>query len=812
MPARHVFDSPCPSARRPARLARFALAATLALGGGVAVAQTTPAPTAAAVYDIPAGPLAEALARFAQRAGVSLAIDADKVKGLRTPGLRGTYGVDEGFKLLLRGSGQAIGKSSAGYVLVPAAAPAAAVPAQPQSPAPDSATTLPQVKVTGTREGALPAPFAGGKVARGANIGALGNVDFLDTPMSIVAFTSEFRDDTQALSVSDMLKYSVSAQTPQAGPTTTTDVVYVRGFNIGSFDGTLLGLPGLLARMPPVEAVERVELVLGANSFINGQPASVGGNINVVPKRAGEEPLARVGLTYRTESIFGSTVDVGQRFGPDNALGIRVNAGYSDGDTEYENGKRRVFARALAIDHRSATTRVSFDYMGAERRLPAESWFILAPGVSVPDADRANRDFRQPWTFYKDIWDTAVLKGEWDIAPDWTVSAAYGRMWSKLERLNQVYELTSDDGSISDIASWGGTLGHARLRSTVQSSDVSVRGEVVTGPLKHELRMGYNNYGSRTNYNGGMAYPNPSNIYSPIDYPEPPIGSPTLSTDSGPRVRNTGLFLSDQISMFDDRLRVMLGARRAHYAGEQSKKKWSPAYGVLFKVQPTVSVYANRLQALEPGFQVDQDPAFYANAGEVLAPLAANQTELGVKAEFGKLGLTAAVFEIDKPSYFRDPTTRILGANGRQVNRGVELSLFGEATTGLRLYSSATYLDPKLTKNEDPAIDGNTAPSVSRVLATVHADWDIPGVEGLALLGAVSYNGRAFFDSANSQSLKAWTRADSGVRYRTTLSGKQAVFRLTVDNLLGKKYFVAERETLYLAPGRTIGASMTLDL
>src|SRR5690606_22631392 len=117
-------------------------------------------------------------------------------------------------------------------------------------------------------------------------------------------------------------------------------------FNVGAYDGTFDGLPGLLGRMPPVEAVERVELLLGANAFANGQPSSVGGNINIVPKRAGEEPLYRVGVNYRTKNILGTTVDAGRRFGEDKAFGIRVNASYADGQTELEDGQRRAFSRA----------------------------------------------------------------------------------------------------------------------------------------------------------------------------------------------------------------------------------------------------------------------------------------------------------------------------------------------------------------------------------------------------------------------------------------------------------------------------------
>ncbi len=811
MPSLLPAHFPDPAACRT-RLRAAALAAHLACGAALFAAAPPAAVAQAAAparaYDVPAGPLADALNRFAQQAGVSIVVDAARVQGLRAPALKGRYGVEEGFGRLLHGSGFVLGTSSAGYVLLPApsvAAPAAAPAAGP------AASTLPPVHVTATAERAgPPRAYAGGQVARGARVGVLGEGDYMDVPVSIVAFTSEFRDDTQALSVSDMLKYSVSAQTPQAGAVPTTDVIYVRGFNIGSYDGTFLGLPGLLGRMPPVEAVERVELLLGASAFANGQPASVGGTINIVPKRAGAEPLVRVGVSYRSESILGTSIDAGRRFGEGGAFGLRVNAAYADGDTELEDGRRRAFSRAIALDWQGARVRASLDYMGNDRRLPAEAWFVVNPGVRVPDARRASRDFRQPWTVYEDTWETVVARGEWDVAEQWTLSGAWGRMWTKVERFSQVSEITDDAGSMVDA--WGGTLAHSKQRRIVHAGELMLRGEFATGPLTHRARIGYSRVGSNSAYAavGSTAYPFASNIYAPVDYPRPALGTPVLPDDA-PEWRNTGVFASDEIGLMDDRLRVLLGARQVRYwtPAEDDKKKWSPAFGVLFKLRPTLTVYANRLESLEPGFRVEA-PA--ANAGTVLPPLPADQTEIGLKADFGRLGFTAALFQIDKPSYFLDTGTGIVGANGRQVNRGLELSVFGEATPRLRLYGSMTFIDPKLRKTEAGLYDGKTATSAARFMANLRADWDVPGVPGLALLGGVSHSGRIHNDDDNTQTLPAWTRLDAGLRYRSALLGKPAVWRLTVDNLLDRKYFVSERGTIYLAPARTMGASVTLDL
>ncbi|KAB2910802.1 MAG: TonB-dependent receptor, partial [Dechloromonas sp.] len=85
------------------------LAATLP---GVAHAQ------ASRQYDIPAGPLDAALNSFAVQAGVSLAIDAEKLKGLRSAGLKGNYAIDSGFAALLHNTDYSVARTASGYILV----------------------------------------------------------------------------------------------------------------------------------------------------------------------------------------------------------------------------------------------------------------------------------------------------------------------------------------------------------------------------------------------------------------------------------------------------------------------------------------------------------------------------------------------------------------------------------------------------------------------------------------------------------------------------------------------------------------------
>lgn len=98
------------------------LSLPLCLGTLGASAQSEPpAAVAARHYDIPAGPLAAALTRFAADAGIALSVDATLVAGLHSPGIRGTHELAPGFAALLRGTGLEAARAADGqWTLRPA--------------------------------------------------------------------------------------------------------------------------------------------------------------------------------------------------------------------------------------------------------------------------------------------------------------------------------------------------------------------------------------------------------------------------------------------------------------------------------------------------------------------------------------------------------------------------------------------------------------------------------------------------------------------------------------------------------------------
>jgi iron complex outermembrane receptor protein len=92
-----------------------------------------------------------------------------------------------------------------------------------------------------------------------------------------------------------------------------------------------------------------------------GPSGSIGGAINIVTKRADDEPLTRLTALYQSKSQFGVAADVGRRFGDEGQWGIRVNGMYRDGQTGIAHGNQSQGNGAVALDYRGTKLRWSFD-------------------------------------------------------------------------------------------------------------------------------------------------------------------------------------------------------------------------------------------------------------------------------------------------------------------------------------------------------------------------------------------------------------------------------------------------------------------
>jgi len=762
------------------------------------------------VFNIAGGSMDQVLNTYARQTGILLVIDASLTQGKQSRGLHGQYDVLPGLNAILSGSGlQAVVQDNGSYKLQKAVQPPAASGA---------VETLPEVMVSTARVAADRSTYAGKQVARDGRAGILGQRDFLDVPFNVTNYTSGVIADQQARSIGDVLQNDPSVRQTSARTNINEDFS-IRGFTVASQDIALNGMYGLMPYFRvPVEMAERVEVLKGPSALLNGMPPSgnVGGSINIVPKRAGDEALSRFGVTYMSDSVYGGTADLGRRFGENNEFGVRLNGMYRKGDTALDQQKLEEFMGSLALDYRGERLRVTADFINQQETInKVVRQFTVGAGLTkMPGAPDSQLNY--PGYGHSQMKDRSmVLRGEYDVTDAVMVYAGVGSRNSQMDAVAGNPSLTSASGNYSSMAMW------QLFEVKSESFEAGSRIKFDTGPVGHQVSLGATKVSQNTNIHFVAVSGNINgNIFAPVYIDTPSTSGLSDNTVKYNTMTLTSYALADTLSFLDDKLQVTLGAR--HQSVEQQsynfvtgaksgpgydKGALTPVAGVVFKPQESVSVYANYIEGLSQG-QI-AGPTL-DNRGQVFSPFKTKQKEVGVKVDWGRIATTVSVFEIERPS--ATTVNNRLSVNGEQRNRGVEFNVMGEVTDRVRVLGGAAYTQGKLVKNADGDLNGNTAIGVPDWQMSVGSEWDPLAVNGLTLTSRVIYTSKQYVDQANNLSIPSITRFDIGARYKTVLNATPVTLRANIENLFNRDYWNTSNEGyIYLGMPRTLLLSATAD-
>lgn len=681
----------------------------------------------------------------------------------------------------------------------------------------DTAPTLQKITVTGKAETPLKPAYAGGQIARGGSLGLLGQQDTMDVPFSTTNFTSELIQNLQARTIADVVVNDASVRMT-TGSNGFDDTFQIRGYAVSATDVGFNGLYGLISQnRVPTQLVERAELLKGPGALVNGisPSGSVGGGINVVTKRAGDVPLTRLTTEYVGRKNLSQAIDVGRRFGPDNAWGVRVNALVRGGEASIDEGNAQTGLGAVALDYNGGALRWSLDAIYQEDNTdnfrPQISLDSVGTIAAPPDA----RSNWYPGTSLTQRDKTIATRVEYDVTDELTAYASLGyRDGMNDQSFPRSTTAVQSNGDFTVQNTWYDSY------TETYSGNAGLTWRFATAGVGHTLSVGV----SGLQQDSGNAYipggSAASNIYNPA--PLPAITAPRTEPVKSSGRTLSSFAIADTLSLDNGRWLVTLGARdqtvRSHSynaAGAQTASydasAITPIGAVVFKPVDKVSVYASYTAGLTAGQTVSRtaSPA-YSNAGVDLDPYKSEQYEAGVKADWGTITTTAAVYQLSRPSAIRNGANA-LAYDGEQRNRGLELSAYGEVLRGLRGTASMAFIDPKLTKTQGGVNEGNDAAGVPDLTASVGADWDTPWVPGLAVNGRVLYTSGAYLNASNTQKFDAWTRVDLGARYKATIAGTPVTFRGNVENLFDKTYWLTTGTYVAVGSPRTLVLSAAID-
>ena len=621
-------------------------------------------------FSIPVGLLGQALNAFAASAGVELTVDSSLLQGRSSSGPSGSYSVAEGFAELLRGQGlRALREANGSYTLGRDRNAAAPV---------DGGVLMPAVTVRAQAQQA-PEAYAGGQVSTGGRMGLLGDKDFMETPFNTISYTEKFIADRQARDITDV----ISAADPTVFSTGMTGIISenysIRGFSSSIGDVTFGGLFGVAPfyRASP-EMFERVDVLKGPSALLNGMPpgGSVGGTVNLVPKRAGDEPLTRLTTSFMSDAQLGAHIDLGRRFGERKQFGIRFNGVLRDGDGAVNHQEKETRLASLGLDWRGDRARLSADLYSSEDRTDGLNRGInLAAGLPVPRPPKADTLLNPSWAFYDTKDKGAMVRGELDLGDRVTAYAAVGtsktRYRSTGAYLIQVFNTAGD---------YRTNLADLGFEMDKKSAEAGLKGKFNTAGVGHQWALNATYY-THTDKQFGrrnvLAQDWITNIYHPIWGPATSFNAPPISRTE---LRLTSIGVADTLSFAQDRVQLTLGLRRQQVLSDTfnvatgartaryDEGATTPAAALLVKASERVSVYANYIEGLSQGATA---PMTAANAGEVFV-LQVLAKELGLKLDLGDFAHTFSLCEIQRPNGYTDPVSNVFSFGGeQQTGRGM---------------------------------------------------------------------------------------------------------------------------------------------
>jgi iron complex outermembrane receptor protein len=720
------------------------------------------------------------------------------------------------------------------FVVPMAVLPTASAQVTEATQSTDQSATLPAVTVKANDESSdTGKTYAGGKVRNGGNVGLLGDQDGKNVPFSVTSYTSKAIQDQQAQTLAQVLANDPAVRTG-LGYGTFADSFVIRGFTLSGDAVSYDGLYGILPRqIAATEAFDRVEILKGSSAFLNGvspDGSGLGGSINAVPKRATDAPISQVTFDYTGSSRLGTHLDLGRRFGPENQIGLRINAVARDGEGSIDNQGNYQRLLSIGTDYRGDKLRLSFDFnYQKESVAQGRSSVLVTSAGGMPAAPSASSNYAQAWnnSLLEDTF--GVVRAEYDFSDAVTGYAAVGAHHANEYGVYSNPTVTSSGtGTASSMAT--------SYKTDTLSAETGFRAKFDTGFVKHQANIGFSAYQQST-YSGysytlssfATSLSNPTAV-SPLAMGLSDFAGGTSLSDPGitGRVTMHSFAISDTLSVLNDTVLLTVGLRhqdilqKGYSGGIQSSVEDtsanSPAVGIVFKPVQDVSLYANHIEGLSLGSTsgTTYNSLPVSNSSQVFAPFKTKQNEVGVKWDHGTLGASLALFQIKKPTaiYVNNGTSYTYSVNGEQTNRGVEVALYGDPIKGVHLNGGYSFIDAKLSKTQDGTNDGKYATGVAKSQFNLNSEWEVPGVSNAVLMARYIYTAKEYADNANTLVVPSWSRIDLGARYGFKYDTQNVTLRAFIENITNKAYWVASSQyenTLTLGNPRTFKVSATID-
>ncbi|WP_241509627.1 TonB-dependent siderophore receptor [Pseudomonas ovata] len=808
----------------PIRLATLTTALGVAFMPVQVQAQDPSAVTASArSYSIAPAPLGEALNQFARQAGITLSATPAQTTGLQSPGLQGSYSVEQALAILLGGSAlQAVSPDGNSYVLTRMQSEALALP-----------TTDIRGFALGNALGSVE-----GYNATHSQIATKTSTAVLETSQSVSVVTRQQMDDQGAQTVAQAMRYTPGVLTNPYGATHRYDYVALRGFNDGSVDNIYLdglksmGDSGTYSTMQvDPYFLERVDILKGPSSVLYGR-SSPGGLVALTSKKPLFTPYHQIQATVGTQGQRGLGFDFSGPVDDDKRVAYRLTGLVDRSDTQFDHveEKRYALAPTVSIDFTEDTSLTLQAYLqrdpegGYHSGVPADGSLHKRNGRRIsehffdgePGVDSFSRD-QQAFSY----------QFEHRFNDVFTARQNFRYQESSVE-LDQVYGYgwtTPTSNELNRYYSHGDERLHAFIIDNMLQADF------FTGTARHTLLFGADYQRRKTVVDWTSGAVTPLNGFDPV------YGSAAISyydpTRYLRRLEQTGVYAQDLIEW--NQWRFSLGVRhdwvetsdenRLAEAGrpegterQDKRTKTTGRAGVLYLFDNGLAPYLSYSESFNPNSYSD-------SAGNPLAPTDGKQWEAGLKYQPPGTDdlFTASVFRIDQENLASKlPQENFYRPIGAVRSQGLELEAHLQLNDNFKLLGSYTLTDIEYSKSMPSTLStpgniienkGHSPTQAPRHMASLWGDYafNSGALDGLRLGAGVRYVGSSWADAENTLKVPSYTLYDASVGYDLGKVGLKGVdVRVNANNLTNESYVASCASLSYCYVGEERNVSATL--
>jgi len=239
-------------------------------------------------------------------------------------------------------------------------------------------------------------------------------------------------------------------------------------------------------------------------------------------------------------------------------------------------------------------------------------------------------------------------------------------------------------------------------------------------------------------------------------------------------------------------------------SGSVEHKKTTPVVGAIWKVTPTLNLYANYGKGFETPTFIEvayDDPINGTGPNLGIKPSTSDNYEIGLKsfiADNTRVNVSVFKTDTDKEIVAISGNPYAVYKNaGKTKRKGIEASIETEFDNHIGLYGSYTLLDAKFdepftTISNNVVASGNYIPGTYRTQLYGEISWKLPSI-GFFTAFEGRHNNKVYVDDRNTDTAPSYTVFNLRAGFQQELTNWRFSEYLRVENMFDKEYIGSVR-------------------